>query len=403
MSVFGSKSDQHVCFLTDLIQARARYPTIVAGDLNARHRDWCTKTNRSGRKFKAWPSLYRFSVTAPRDPTFVSKQGRSTIDIYAPRGITPTTPNTVSSRGPWGAAIEHIPVFTVPSTKTCTTPHSRLPPHVSTRLLPSIVLREKAEKHYEGVIAQLTADMEIAESPEELERIYVEFQKVMMLPWRSAKSNRTAKFQSHWDARPEALAKERDKIFWKLKKSRQHFSELWSTFHALDKQIKRSVRNKKKWIRRQELNAMVQKLVPETQKWIKKYSRRSNAAAMQSLQRGSPLHLTSFTRHMETKRDNIARIPTRNFIAAWILLTQSTINLESANGSAAGQDMMYYEMLKISADTLAQFLLALWTTGGTLNHRPLEWNKFRLVPLYKRGDPEIPSNHRPIRLLSATR
>ena len=226
----------------------------MEGDLNARHRDWCTKTNRSGRKLKAWASQYCFPVTAPRDPTFVSKQGRSTIDIYASRGITLTTPNTASSRGPWGGASDHTPVITVTSTKTYTTPNSRLPPHISKRLLSSIVHREKTANLYEEVIPQLTADMEVAESREELERIYVEFQKVMLLPWRSTNSNRTEKFQSQWDARLEALAKERDKIFRKLKKSRQDCSELWSTFHTLDKQIMRSVRNKNKGIRSTEVS-----------------------------------------------------------------------------------------------------------------------------------------------------
>ena len=143
---------EHVDSLLHEIQARARHPTIVAGDLNARHRDWCTKTNRSRRKLKAWVSQYRFSVTAPRDPTFMSKQGRSTIDIYASRGSTLTNPNTVSSRGPWGGASDHIPVITVTRTKTSTTPRARLPSHVSTRLLSSIAHREKAEKLYDEVI-----------------------------------------------------------------------------------------------------------------------------------------------------------------------------------------------------------------------------------------------------------
>ena len=147
------------------IQARARYPTIMAGDLNARHRDWCTTTNRIGRNLNAWASQYRFSVTPPRGPTFLSKQGRSTIDIYASRGITLTTPNTVSSRGRWGGASDHIPVITVTSTKTSTTPRARIPPHVSTRLLSSIVRCEKAEKLYEELIPKVTPDMETAETP----------------------------------------------------------------------------------------------------------------------------------------------------------------------------------------------------------------------------------------------
>ena len=74
---------EHVDSLLHEIQAGERYPTIVAvaGDPNARHRDWCTTTNRSARKLKVWASQYRFSVTVPRDPTFVSNQGRRTIDI----------------------------------------------------------------------------------------------------------------------------------------------------------------------------------------------------------------------------------------------------------------------------------------------------------------------------------
>ena len=114
---------------------------------------------------------------------------------------------------------------------------------------------------------------------------------------------------------------------------------------------------------------MVQKSVPETQKWIMKYLTRSKTAAMQSLQRGSPIDLATFTRHMETKRDNVARIPTRNFIVPHDFcshIQRSISNLP--NGSAAGQDMMYYEMFKISADTLAQFLMALWTSSGRLNY-----------------------------------
>ena len=51
---------------------------------------------------------------------------------------------------------------------------------------------------------------------------------------------------------------------------------------------------------------MLKKSVPGTQKWAKKCIPRSNTAAMQSLQRGSTLDLASFTRYMETKRENIA-------------------------------------------------------------------------------------------------
>ena len=72
--------------------------------------------------------------------------------------------------------------------------------------------------------------------------------------------------QSHWDARLEALAKERDKIFRKLKKSRQDCRGLWSTFHAFGQTDQEKCSQQEKSIRRQKLNAMVRKSVPETHK-----------------------------------------------------------------------------------------------------------------------------------------
>ena len=70
---------------------------------------------------------------------------------------------------------------------------------------------------------------------------------------------------------------------------------------------------------------MVQRSVPETQQWIKKYLRRLITGAMQSLQRRSPLDLASFTRHIKTKRDKIARIPARNLTFAHTFNEQSRI------------------------------------------------------------------------------
>ena len=78
----------------------------------------------------------------------------------------------------------------------------------------------------------------------------------MLLPRRSANGKRTAKFKTHWDDRLEKLANERDKIFRKIKKAGDDRTELWSKFRHIDKHIKRSVRNKKKAIRRQELSVM---------------------------------------------------------------------------------------------------------------------------------------------------
>ena len=65
--------------------------------------------------------------------------------------------------------------------------------------------------------------------------------------------------------------------------------------------------------------------------------------------------------------------------------------------------MLYYETFRINEETFCNFLVALWTASGRLNHIPCEWNRGRLIPLFKKGDPSDPRNYRPICLLSVTR
>ena len=73
------------------------------------------------------------------------------------------------------------------------------------------------------------------------------------------------------------------------------------------------------------------------------------------------------------------------------------------NGTAAGGDGIYYEMLKAASKETSSCLTALWSACGRMAHTPMDWRTGLLVPIYKKGDPEIPSNYRPICLLSSLR
>ena len=153
---------------------------------------------------------FHFSILAPSNPNFFSKQGKSTIDIFLSRGITLTKPKTESDVGPWGGASDHTPVTTTVVTKPDPVVKTPVAIRVSSKLLRSITHREKAETLYNDSIPPLTREMNTAVSIDELERQYAEFEKVVLLPWRSANGKRTAKFQTHWDDRLEKLGKERE-------------------------------------------------------------------------------------------------------------------------------------------------------------------------------------------------
>ena len=107
---------------------------------------------------------------------------------------------------------------------------------------------------------------------------------------------------------------------------------------------------------------------------------------------------------MGTNKADISRISKRKFLVPPIFRIYIQRALSSLpNGCAAGQDMLCYEMFRINEETFCNFLMAFWTASGRLNHIPCEWNRGRLIPLFKKGDPSDPRNYRPICLLSVTR
>ena len=49
----GAEREAFRCFMED-VRRRARYPFVMAGDFNARHKIWCTKNNPNGKTLYDW-------------------------------------------------------------------------------------------------------------------------------------------------------------------------------------------------------------------------------------------------------------------------------------------------------------------------------------------------------------
>eukprot|EP00973_Karenia_brevis_P046645 6471282-Karenia_brevis.AAC.1 len=73
---------------------------------------------------------------------------------------------------------------------------------------------------------------------------------------------------------------------------------------------------------------------------------------------------------------------------------------QMGRGKAADEKGLVIEMVQIGSDLLLQCIADLFTEVlHQANKHPSSWNKSLVTVLYKKGDPQLPGNYRPITLL----
>ena len=70
------------------------------------------------------------------------------------------------------------------------------------------------------------------------------------------------------------------------------------------------------------------------------------------------------------------------------------------NGASAGPDLFLNEFFKNGNDTSMKYIYTLFNKIFELGYFPKSWSDGFIVPIYKKGDKNEPSNYRGITLLS---
>ena len=70
------------------------------------------------------------------------------------------------------------------------------------------------------------------------------------------------------------------------------------------------------------------------------------------------------------------------------------------NGSSAGPDLLLNEFLKFGTNGLISYLQNLYNKMFEIGYFPESWSEGYIIPIFKKGDKEEPSNYRGITLLS---
>ena len=72
------------------IRRRHRRPSIIIGDLNARHKNWDTSFNTAGTTLLRWTNLHNWMIRAANLPHFTAFKGYSNIDLFITKAIRVT-------------------------------------------------------------------------------------------------------------------------------------------------------------------------------------------------------------------------------------------------------------------------------------------------------------------------
>jgi hypothetical protein len=70
------------------------------------------------------------------------------------------------------------------------------------------------------------------------------------------------------------------------------------------------------------------------------------------------------------------------------------------SNKASGPDEISPRMLKLTCEAIASPISKLFNKSIELCTVPKEWKKANIVPVFKKGDPTLPGNYRPISLIS---
>lgn len=381
------------------IHMTCRGKTVLIGDFNARHKNWCSKGNRNGTCLKLWAEQNGWVIHAPPFPTRVGPRGAiSTIDLVVTRNSN--IHSFYYPRQCFGIS-DHLPVtFTIQQIIPPEPPPLQIPKSRRSRA----DLLDKLDKAMDENQARIEQLFRHADTLEELEAAYMEYVKLLTEPFIPKRQRRRRPRDKPWWT--ESLAhrvKHRDKLYraW----LRHGTPNTWTAYTRYQKRVKRAIRKAKQRHYKsfiEDLTADAQNNITQRVSRMLRNQRQRETTNIAST--AGMLNLEEFTHTVATKFAPSPLVsgetfePPPNFSQD---ITEAILQL--APKKAAGKDLVFNEALQHDVRANASIIMRLWEACGRLGTTPKIWNHILLYPLYKKDERHLAINYRPIALMSHIR
>jgi len=388
----------------NMLHNRCRGKTVIFGDFNSRHRDWCSQTNQSGRHLHAWHLKNGWQLHAPPFPTRVSPgpsqtSTYSTIDLFLTRNI-----NLTNFRYPRSHAFgisDHLPIQA-----DLDTDYIQPPPPLRIakyrRKRPDLL--EKYELNLDANKARLGLLFDNAKTEQDLNAAYADHMKVQTEPFLpKGKYRPRSRDKPWWTPELAAGVKERNRLYKRWKRYDTINDKHVYDTHAAD--LKQRIRAARRKFYRDFMLELQEdsshQLISKASKMARNRKKREN---MFTTTMESELKREEFTEYVSTKFPPSIQIrPAKFTVPDTFKLDLIEAILQLASNKAAGADAIFNEALQQDVPANADLIHKIWTACGRIGATPAIWNHILLFPIYKEGMRELAQNYRAIALMSHIR
>lgn len=365
-------------------------PGVLLGDLNARHQAWDDARNTQGTQLHRWAQRHNFLTHRPPEPTFRTQRGTSRVDIILHRGPAPPSIQV----GDAVLGTDHRPVTAHISLSTPSTIQS-----IPLSLISNKTCRERARKEYKESIPPIIDAIKASHTESSLNINSRRLATATIAPWAAMCRPRSPRFRPGWTIALDNMAKKRKRLL-KSPNPKDH-----ERAKDLDKRIKRRFRQNKRHIAAQ-LADELESANPATECSIIKRALALEGNTEVTPANTDPDKYTSFMESLQPPRETTPLVHVNQFDVpnSFLQTLLLAIHTKLKPKKSPGPDLIRTDLFKLSPSLFANAALELWRAVGRTASIPPLLRSGLLVPIYKgKGDPEEPSNNRPVNLTPAFR